>query len=228
MDTLIVLAGGAGSRVGAAENKVYLKAGGRPLLWYPLEAAANFAEPVRTVVVIRSGNDLLAEEIAEKFPNNSLVEGGSTRFDSEREGLRSIASLVSEQDMVGVHDAARPFLTVDLWESCLRSARSHGGAIPVLDGSSLLRVDGDSFLPPGGALSRAQTPQVFRAAGLIAAFEAATQPGLDTAETVTRVRTLSVAAVPGDPRNIKVTFPVDLLRADQIARDWRAGRWLSL
>lgn len=78
------------------------------------------------------------------------------------------------------------------------------------------------------ALRAVQTPQVFRAAELVEGYRLAEQAGfegVDTAETVQRFTALEVALVPGDARNIKVTFVEDLLEAEDIARSFHRGRW---
>ena len=81
---------------------------------------------------------------------------------------------------------------------------------------------------PAEAIVRAQTPQVFRARPLLAAYRASVESGfegMDTAETIERF-TLQVAVVPGEERNIKMTFIQDLDRAEELAIHWDDGRWL--
>ncbi|MGH8924959.1 MAG: 2-C-methyl-D-erythritol 4-phosphate cytidylyltransferase [Acidimicrobiia bacterium] len=229
MDTLIIVAGGRGARLGTVENKVYAQLEGRPLLWYPLSAAAHFEKAVRVVIVTRPEDEEVAAAVAAEFPDleTHLAFGGATRHHSERAGLERTAAMVDGDDLIGVQDGARPFLSVDLWRSCAAAALATGGAIPVLEAPGLYRLNGDVLSPvPSGGV-RAQTPQVFRAAGLLAAFANSTGPAADTAETIMRHGALQIAAVPGDRRNIKVTFPPDLERATELAKVWRAGRWLT-
>ena len=76
---------------------------------------------------------------------------------------------------------------------------------------------------------RVQTPQVFRARPLLEAYRASVAAGfegVDTAETIERFSTLEVAVVPGDDRNIKITFVEDLFRAEELAANWDDGRWV--
>jgi 2-C-methyl-D-erythritol 4-phosphate cytidylyltransferase len=225
---LIVLAGGSSARAGSAEsNKVYADVNGRPLLWYPLQAAARFEESVRIVIVTRPQDEHLALALAAEYSNRPrLVHGGSTRHASERQGIEAAMEEVGGDGLIGIHDGARPFLTVDIWQSCVGAAAAHGGAVPTLDAGPLYRLNrgGLSLLENG--VHRAQTPQVFRGGELLQAFRHSTEAAPDTAETVMRQGDLEIAAVPGDSRNIKVTYPGDLDRASRLAESWREGRWL--
>jgi 2-C-methyl-D-erythritol 4-phosphate cytidylyltransferase len=80
-----------------------------------------------------------------------------------------------------------------------------------------------------------QTPQVFRADALLAAYAAALADGFDGVDTAQVVEhyaarlpaPVAVAAVPGDERNLKVTTPADLDVAERLARLFSAGRWLD-
>ena len=227
IDALIVLAGGSGSRLGETENKVYADINGRPLLWYPLQAAANFVEPVKIVVVIRPQDEHLASTLAAEFSNRPrLVAGGATRHASERFGIEAAIDEIGGDGLIGIHDGARPFLTVDLWQSCASAASGRGGAVPVLEAGLLYHLQGGNLSPLPASVCKAQTPQVFRGKELLDAFRQSAGTAPDTAETVMRRGNLAIAAVPGDRRNIKVTYAADLARAARLAEGWRAGRWL--
>jgi 2-C-methyl-D-erythritol 4-phosphate cytidylyltransferase len=133
---------------------------------------------------------------------------------------------VGGDGLIGIHDGARPFLTVDIWQSCVGAAAAYGGAVPTLDAGPLYRLNRGGLSPLENGVHRAQTPQVFRGGELLQAFRRSTEATPDTAETVMRQGDLEIAAVPGDSRNIKVTYPGDLDRASRLAESWREGRWL--
>ncbi len=91
----------------------------------------------------------------------------------------------------------------------------------------MLAVDATGRLVPGGGeqLVSIQTPQAFRAAPLLDAYEAAARDGFagtDTAACVERYTDLEVAVVPGELGNLKITFADDLLIAERLLRR-RAG-----
>ncbi len=89
--------------------------------------------------------------------------------------------------------------------------------------------DGLTMLAPLN-LRRVQTPQVFHARPLLEAYLASVAAGfegVDTAETVERFSDLEVKVIPGDPRNIKITFVEDLFVAEEYALEWDKGEWVS-
>jgi 2-C-methyl-D-erythritol 4-phosphate cytidylyltransferase len=98
-------------------------------------------------------------------------------------------------------------------ESLFEAADAHGGAVPLLAYDRLI-LDKETHQPVAG-LHGAQTPQVFRASDLLAAYERAAHEdfdGHDTVEVMQRFADVEIVAVPGDPGNIKVTYPEDLER----------------
>jgi 2-C-methyl-D-erythritol 4-phosphate cytidylyltransferase len=102
-----------------------------------------------------------------------------------------------------------------LWRRVLAAARATGGAVPVLDVDRVAQPDASRVLHDVPDLVAVQTPQAFRAAPLLAAYAAAHDAGFagtDTAATAMAHGGLTVAAVEGDPANLKVTFPADLPR----------------
>jgi 2-C-methyl-D-erythritol 4-phosphate cytidylyltransferase len=231
----IVLAGGRGSRVQHDVNKVYLPIGERDMLEYSLDTMSRAPSVDRVVLVVRDedrarAENLVAEIVPAKLTN--VVIGGATRHESEQAGLEALAADIEGGDIgiVAIHDGARPFMTLDLLESTIGVARDRGGAIPGLRvHETLYRVADDSTEAlPQEALRRVQTPQVFWARPLLDAYRraaAAGVEGVDTAETVERFSDLEVAVVPGDRRNIKVTFVEDFFLAEEYALVWEKGRW---
>lgn len=233
----IVLAGGSGSRVQREVNKVYLPIAGRDLLEYSLEALEHVPQVTRIVLVVRDEDrpraDALLSDLALSTPIE-VVSGGPSRHRSELAGLEALAGLIDQDavDLVAIHDGARPFVTVELVERLVGAAARRGGAIPGLAVEEpLYRVAGGEAEPLAPeTLRKAQTPQVFRARPLLDAYRRSTDAGfegVDTAETVERFSDLEVAVVPGDPRNIKVTFVEDFFTAEEWATGWKQGRWVK-
>ena len=147
----------------------------------------------------------------------SVVKGGVRRQDSVRNGFRELRA--RDEDVVLVHDGARPLVDGDLINRVILEAFRSGAAVPVLaledtvkevrDGSVALTYD-------RSRLFRVQTPQGFRYGVLNKALEAAARDGFyGTDEAMLVERTGGrVNVVDGDPRNIKVTTPLDLRIAE--------------
>ena len=216
-------------------NKVYLPISSRDMLEFSIETMDRSPFVERTVLVVRDEDRPSAELlIAETMPSKltDVVTGGSTRHESEAAGLEQLAGAIDDGsiDLVAIHDGARPFMTLDLLESVIAAARETGGAIPGLEVEEpLFRHDeGEVELLEQKSLRRVQTPQAFHAKPLLLAYRSARQAGfqgVDTAETVERFSDLSIAVVPGDPHNIKVTFVEDFFEAERYATEWEKGRW---
>ena len=212
---VVILAAGAGARVGAGSNKVLLPLGDRPVLAWSVRDALAVEDVRRVLVVVRAGEaDAVAEALAPVLGDAEVgvVEGGATRHASEWAALQALAPEIESGaiDVVAIHDGARPLAGSALFAATVAAARAHGGAIPGVRLPGLLALDGRE-LP--AELDGVQTPQAFRAPDLLAAYAAAAADGFDGTDTAacwSRYSGLPVAAVPSSPRNLKVTFPEDL------------------
>jgi 2-C-methyl-D-erythritol 4-phosphate cytidylyltransferase len=110
-----------------------------------------------------------------------------------------------------------------LISAVLAAARADGGAVPGLLRDDLAAATSDGtalrWPPAADALVAVQTPQGFRARPLLAAYDRARAEGFvgtDTASCVQRFTDLAVRWVPGDERNLKITYPHDLARAARL------------
>ena len=220
----VLLAGGSGRRLGAATNKVLLPVGGWAALVWSVRAVLEVPAVHRLVVVVRpEDRAAVADTLAPHLGDQDvwLVDGGAERQHSEQAALEALRADVEagELDLVAIHDAARPLASAALWERTLAAAAEHGGALPSLALPGLVAHDPGEVLP---ALVAVQTPQAFRAAPLLAAYDAALAEGFtgtDTASCLERYSDLAVVAVPGEPANLKVTWPDDLGVVDRLLSD---------
>ncbi len=221
---VVILAAGAGTRVGGETNKVLLPLRDRPVLAWSVCDALSLAEVGQVLVVVRRGEE--SEVAAALAPHLGeaavlLVEGGETRHGSEWSALRALAPKIEEGeiDVVAIHDGARPLAGVALLADVLSAAREHGGAIPTVPLPPV--VGAPDGLAEGAELHGVQTPQAFRAAVLLEAYRRAADDGFDgtdTAACLERYTHVRVAAVPGSPRNLKITFPEDVALADRLGQ----------
>ena len=219
---VVILAAGSGSRVGAEVNKVLLPLRDVPVLVWSVRDALDLPDVRRLVLVVRPEDRAAVEAaVAPHLGEREVlvVDGGATRHASEWAALRVLADDIEsgEVDVVVVHDGARPLAGLDLWRSVVDAARDVGGAIPVVPVTQLLHAD---LTPVTEAVGAVQTPQAFRAGEVLAAYRAAAEDGFegtDTAACVSAYADVPVAAVPGSPLNLKVTFPEDVALALELS-----------
>ena len=219
---VVVVAAGAGTRLGAQVNKVLLPLRGVPVVAWSVRTALALPDVRRVVVVHRPEERAAVSAALQPHLGDDevfLVPGGVTRHDSEWQALRALADEIDAGAIrvVAVHDAARPLAGADLFERTLAAARSRGGAIPVVPVDHVVARDGAPL--PEAALVGVQTPQAFRAADLLAAYRAADAAGFtgtDTASCVEWHAHLAIEAVASGPGNLKITFPEDLDVAERL------------
>jgi 2-C-methyl-D-erythritol 4-phosphate cytidylyltransferase len=220
---VVILAAGAGTRVGGETNKVLLPLDEVPVLAWSVRDALSLPDVSRVLVVVRHGEehavaDALAPHLGEGEVH--LVDGGKTRHGSEWAALRALAADIEdgEIDVVAIHDGARPLAGAELLADVLSAAREHGGAIPTVPLPPVLGA------PPGleaAELHGVQTPQAFRAAVLLEAYRRADHDGFDgtdTAACLERYTHVEVVAVPGRADNLKITFPEDVALAERLGQ----------
>lgn len=216
----LIPAAGNGSRMRAERPKQYLEIGGKPLLRHVLDTFFTTQSIAHTFVVV-SDDDALIDPLLAQAPQavsrtTVVRDGGATRRDTVRNGLRAMAGQVDDDDWVLVHDAARPGLTVALVERLIDVLRRDpvGGllALPVVDTLKRASADDRSL----GTVARdgmwaAQTPQMFRYGLLCRALD---QDAAFTDEaSAVEALGLQPKLVTGSPRNLKITHPDDLALA---------------
>ena len=207
----LLVAGGSGSRFGAAQPKQYLSLAGRPVIAH---AAAALAEAVTWLQPVGDAAALSAAlaGIAHLPP----VPGGATRQQSVRKGLEALAAL--QPDIVLVHDAARPFLPPGTIAALVAALDTHPGAIPAVPVADTLKRGADGVIAgtvSRDGLFRAQTPQAFRFPLLLDLHRQAAEGATDDA-SILEAAGHTVALVAGHDDNIKLTYAEDLVRLQRI------------
>ena len=216
---VVVVAAGASTRMGGLD-KLHVPVGGRPLLAWTLAALAA-APVVRRIVVVTAPERVAEVAGAAWLPTSveRVVAGGARRQDSVAAGVVALGP-GSPDDVVLVHDGARPLVSAALVEQVAAAAAAQGAAIPVLPVAETLKRIEDGRVAATvdrAALAAAQTPQGVRRDVLARAW-AEHPPGgaatwTDEASLLEACR-IRVHAVPGESTNLKVTLPDDLARVE--------------
>lgn len=222
MNTAIIAAAGAGTRMASDRPKQFLLLAGTPVIVHTLRVFEQ-CENIHEVIVVLPAEEsagfvsLAAKQGLRKVAR--VVPGGVTRADSVKRGLLAIRSATAE--IVAVHDGVRPFVTVEEIEATVAAAHENGAAIlvaPVTD--TIKQVDDRRVTRTLDRikLRRALTPQCFRYDLLRQAYLNADVMDASLTDESALVERLGVpvSIVEGSSRNIKITTAEDLAIAEVI------------
>ncbi|WP_029231936.1 IspD/TarI family cytidylyltransferase [Butyrivibrio sp. VCB2006] len=232
MNIAIILAGGTGTRVGGDIPKQFLELSGQMMILHSMRAFAE-SEYVGNIQIVADSafrekvEDAIFEDgdspIAEKFLGFS--DPGENRQLSIYNALKDIGQILGQDNIDGViiHDAARPFVTVETVNECLLTLDGHDGAMPVLPMNDTVyfsrtgqKVD---ELLNRNQIYAGQAPEAFWYKKYLKANEDLLPDKILLIKGSTEVAImagLDVAMIPGDQRNFKVTTSQDMERARQI------------
>ncbi|WP_415233818.1 2-C-methyl-D-erythritol 4-phosphate cytidylyltransferase [Pseudorhodobacter sp.] len=210
---VIITAAGRGSRAGGDVPKQWQMLGGAAVLQHTV-AAFRAISGFSTIVVTLHPDD--RARAATLGPGVHCVLGAGTRAQSVKNALEALVGLNIET--VFIHDGARPFASLAMINRLRDALRTHKAAAPALAVTDALwrGENGRVMAVQSRAhLFRAQTPQAFHFAEILAAHRSHAGDAADDVE-VARAAGLEVAIVDGDEENIKITLPGDFLRAERI------------
>lgn len=217
----LIVAAGRGQRFGGEAPKQYQPLAGRPLIRHCLEVFAAHPLIAAVAAVIHPDDRDRYAAAAAGLELLPPAIGGATRQESVLNGLESLEALAP--DRVLIHDAARPLVDsaiIDRALAALDRAPAAIAAVPLTDTVKRATGDDDPMVAATvdrARLWRAQTPQAFRYADILAAHRSLAGAGLTDDAAVAEAAGLPVALVLGAEENLKVTTPADLSRAERLA-----------
>ena len=223
MNIALILAGGTGTRLGADIPKQYIEIKGRPIIAYGMDTFFN-NEKVDAVWIVADAfwqefieKQVKIQQNKEKF--RGFARPGENRQLSIYSGLQEMQSETKLDDLVIIHDAARPCLAKKLLQECICAAEGHDGVLPVLPMKDTVYYsdDGmhvDKLLKRSNVLA-GQAPEAFRFGKYLEAnrtllpeqilqINGSTEPAV--------LAGMDIVTIPGDERNYKVTTQEDLKR----------------
>ena len=198
--SVIIVAGGKGLRMGSDLPKQFLPVGGKPVLMHTLAAFRKYDAMLQIILVLPREQQDFWKQLCEEhhFSVEHLVaDGGETRFHSVKNGL----ALVEAPGLVGVHDGVRPFVTLEVIRRCYKLAEQHKAVIPVVDVVETLRHLTDAGSEP---VSRTEYKLLKQAYGQ------EFTPFFTDDASVVEAMGVPVYLAEGNRENIKITTPFDL------------------
>ncbi|MFI5141879.1 MAG: 2-C-methyl-D-erythritol 4-phosphate cytidylyltransferase [Bacteroidia bacterium] len=217
MYAVVIVAGGTGSRMNNELPKQLIEINNRPVIVYSIEKFQYFNKDIQVIISLHKDYFELFEKIKTRFnlKNIEVVEGGETRYQSVKNAL---AVLNPNTTIVGVHDAARPLVSLQTIEKTFSAAEQHGAAIPVIDmNESLREVSGtESKAVDRTKFKVVQTPQCFKKEILLKAYDMPYSPLFTDDASMVEKTGHQIFITEGNKENIKITYPQDLIVAQTL------------
>ena len=220
----IVLAAGSGLRMGTGLPKQFLPLGGKPVVWYSLQAFQTYPDIAEIILVTGEDfTDYCRKEIVDRYHLDkvkTITKGGAERTDSVYQGL----CCAEPCDYVFIHDGARPFLDTGILDRCMEKVLCYDAAVAGMPSKDTVKIaDAAGFVkttPERKTVWTIQTPQVFSYSLIRKAHDKMYRQNIkgltDDAMVVERTTGHPIILVEGSYRNIKITTPEDLKTAESL------------
>jgi 2-C-methyl-D-erythritol 4-phosphate cytidylyltransferase len=209
-NAVIIVAAGTGSRMLTDIPKQFLELNGLPVVMHTINRFHEYDPAIKIILVIAEEEQQRWERLTEHFnftTNVVCVTGGSTRFESVANGLNAV-----KEEIVAIHDAVRPLVSLDLIRRSYEEAEKHTVAVPAIPIADTIRemIDKSSRVIDRKNLRIIQTPQCFNTILLKKAYSNATHKTFTDDAGVFESDGNEIYLIPGEKSNIKITLPEDL------------------
>ncbi len=210
-ESVIIVAGGSGKRMGANIPKQFLNIKGKPILLHTIEAFYNYSKEIKIVVVLPENQIDYWQNISSNFDIHieyQIVAGGKERFFSVKNGLEA----VSGSQLVAVHDGVRPFVSKNIITDGFELAQDLGNAvasIKVKDSYRLIDNETNKYIDRE-RLRIIQTPQIFRYDILEKAYKQKFSKFFTDDASVVEKLGYKINLFEGEEKNIKITTKNDI------------------
>ena len=207
--------------MGGDVPKQFMLLGGRPIVMRTIDRFVEALPDLRIFLVLHPDNVEMWKRLCKEHDfrvDCQIALGGAERYHSVKNGLAAIGS-ESGDDIIAVHDAVRPLVSVEVIRRAYAEARQSGAVVPALPSVESVRLvdaGGRSMAVSRNSVMLVQTPQVFSLSLLRKAYA---QPYRDTfTDDASVVEALGhpIHIVPGNHENIKLTTPLDMQMAEML------------
>lgn len=199
--------------------KQFLPLAGKPILLHTVEVFLQITDIQLIIVLPKNDIDYWhqitqSNAIIQSFKNSIIItEGGATRFQSVRNGLKQIM----DDGLVAVHDGVRPLVSLEIIQKSYHVAHEHGSAVTsvwVKDSVREVDKDGKNLAIDRTRLKLIQTPQTFQVSLFKKAFEVEEQAFFTDCASVVEFSGQQINLIDGAYENIKITTPEDMIVAE--------------
>ena len=216
-DTVIIVAGGAGVRMGNAVPKQFMLLKGKPVLIRTIEKFIEFDSSLDIIVTLPANQIHTWTNLCEQYKfkyKHTVVNGGNTRFHSVYNALLKISA---DCEIIAVHDGVRPLVNIETIRKCFDLAREKGSAVPILQINESIREIRENTSQPVNrdGMYIVQTPQMFQRDTIMQAYCQEYIPEFTDDASVVGKSGFVVKFTEGHRENIKITIPDDIAFAEK-------------
>lgn len=213
------MAGGNGIRMNSPVPKQFLKLDGKPILLYSINKFLDTDPNIEIILVLPKEYMKFWEALCAEFMFHKSVRiaySGESRFHSVKNGLE----LVTEESVVAIHDAVRPLVSSKTILATYKAAEMYGNAIPAIPiNDSIRQIESTRTIAVDRSRYCAtQTPQCFRSDIIKKAYQQEYHYTFTDDAMVVETMGEQIKLVDGNPENIKITSPKDLLIAEVLLK----------
>jgi 2-C-methyl-D-erythritol 4-phosphate cytidylyltransferase len=214
--SIIITAGGAGTRMGTAQPKQFLLLSGKPVLMHTIEKLHFFAPDAQLLLTLPENATGEWEDLCSHHSFQiplTIVSGGAERYHSVKNALGECTG-----DLIAVHDGVRPLVSSEALERIFAAAEENEAVVPVVPLKDSIREveNGSSRSVPRSNFRIVQTPQVFHAALLRRAYQLEWTEGITDDAGLAEAAGAAIFLTEGNEENIKITVPSDLILAEAL------------
>ncbi len=227
MNIALILAGGAGNRMGQDIPKQFLHVDGCPIIIHTMLCFQKHPDIDIIAVACLKGWETVLQAYANQFNISKLkhiLPGGITGMESIHNGIYGLKEIgYKDDDLVLIHDSVRPLLSQDIISSNIATCKAFGYAITGIQCREAILESEDGFSSsisiPRDKLIRTQTPQTFLLGNIIEIHEDAKKKGITNSVAsctlIAEIGGREMHIVPGSEKNIKITTieDIDILKA---------------
>ncbi|MBN2030503.1 2-C-methyl-D-erythritol 4-phosphate cytidylyltransferase [bacterium] len=216
----IVAAAGSGKRAGKTTPKQFLEISGKPIFIHTLGKFDLCREVDEVLLVVQPDQMKNAEKSIDKYhiqKVKKMVEGGPERQHSVRNGIDKITEGTT---IVVIHDAVRPFVSVEKITEVIQMAKKEGAAILAIPVKNTIKSGADGWVKETlkrESLWSVQTPQAFQIDWIKKAYKKADEDNIFATDDALLIERLGypIKIVQGEEQNLKITSAMDLFMAEK-------------
>ena len=217
---VIVTASGSGSRMSSNTPKQFLIINKKPVLFYTIEQFYKYSSDIEIILTLNNDYVDYWKRLINEYNftiNHRIIIGGETRYNSVKNAINSI----NENCLIAIHDAVRPFVSLNTISECFNLAEKKGNAVPFskipdsirkIDNTNNKSVNRSNFV-------KIQTPQVFKFYILKKAYNSVNGNSFTDDASIVENIGEKINLFEGNQENFKITTPFDLKIAKTLLID---------